>query len=224
MTQGRNGGKADGAASGREDGMEGNAKRVAGASAGGGEAKQALRARMRRLRLEQPAPLWLARSRAAQARLMRAPCWQKADTLALYMPAKGETGTELLLESALADGRRVFYPRVLGGNGAMEFVEVRGLDDFERGAFGIMEPRPALAGEPERAFNPDLVVVPGLAFDRRGRRLGFGGGYYDRFFAQSSCLTLAGFCFSFQLCREVPADPWDVAMDAVCTDEELILP
>ena len=130
MAQGRNGGKADGATSGREDGMEGNAKRVAGASAGGGEAKQALRARMRRLRLEQPAPLWLARSRAAQARLMRAPCWQKADTLALYMPAKGETGTELLLESALADGRRVFYPRVLGGNGAMEFVEVRGLDDF----------------------------------------------------------------------------------------------
>ena len=151
--------------------------------------------------------LWLARSRAAQARLMRAPCWQKADTLALYMPAKGETGTELLLESALADGRRVFYPRVLGGNGAMEFVEVRGLDDFERGAFGIMEPRPALAGEPER-----------------GRRLGFGGGYYDHYFAHASRLTLAGFCFSFQLCREVPADPWDVTMDAVCTDEELVLP
>ena len=217
MAQGRNGGMADGAASGREDGMEGIAK-------GAGESKQALRARMRRLRLEQPASLWLARSRAAQARLMRAPCWQKADSLALYMPAKGEIGTELLLESALADGRRVFYPRVLGGNGAMEFVEVRGLGDFERGAFGIMEPRPALAGEPEWAFSPDLVVVPGLAFDRRGRRLGFGGGYYDHYFAHASRLTLAGFCFSFQLCREVPADPWDVTMDAVCTDEELVLP
>ena len=69
-----------------------------------------------------------------------------------------------------------------------------------------------------------LILLPGLAFDRQGHRLGYGGGYYDRFFAQSSCLTLAGFCFSFQLCREVPADPWDVAMDAVCTDEELVLP
>ena len=155
---------------------------------------------------------------------MRAPCWQKAESLALYMPAKGETGTDLLLESALADGRRVFYPRVLGRDGAMEFVQVQGLADFGLGAFGIMEPRPALAGEPEWAFSPDLVVVPGLAFDRRGRRLGFGGGYYDHYFAHASRLTLAGFCFSFQLCREVPADPWDVTMDAVCTDEELVLP
>jgi 5-formyltetrahydrofolate cyclo-ligase len=180
---------------------------------------------MRRLRLEQPAKLWQARSQAAQERLLRAPCWQGAASLALYMPAKGETGTDLLLRSALADGRRVFYPRVIkGGDGRMEFVEVRGLGDFAPGAFGIMEPGPSLCGVPEGAFSPDLVVVPGLAFDRRGRRLGFGGGYYDRFFAQSSRLTLAGFCFSFQLCREVPADPWDVTMDAVCTDEELVLP
>ena len=81
-----------------------------------------------------------------------------------------------------------------------------------------------LAGEPAGTFRPDLAVVPGLAFDRRGRRLGFGGGYYDHYFAHASRLTLAGFCFSFQLCREVPADPWDVTMDAVCTDEELVLP
>ena len=211
MTQGRNGGKADGGASGRED--DGRAG-----------AKQALRAGMRRLRLEQPAALWEERSRAAQERLMRSPCWLQAKTLALYMPAKGETGTELLLESALADGRRVFYPRVLGGNGAMEFVEVRGQGDFAPGAFGILEPLPALAGETAGTFRPDLAVVPGLAFDRRGRRLGFGGGYYDHYFAHASRLTLAGFCFSFQLCREVPADPWDVTMDAVCTDEELVLP
>lgn len=210
-----------------EDGRKGlDGGRSAGREdAGRGGAKEALRAGMRRLRLEQPAALWEERSRAAQERLMRSPCWLQAKTLALYMPAKGETGTALLLERALAEGRRVFYPRVLkGAGGRMEFVEVRGQGDFAPGAFGILEPLPALAGEPAGAFSPDLAVVPGLAFDRRGRRLGFGGGYYDRFFAQSSCLTLAGFCFSFQLCREVPADPWDVAMDAVCTDRELVLP
>ena len=210
---------------GRQGALNGVKDGAGEGGADGAQAKQALRARMRRLRAEQPAKLWQARSLQAQERLLAQDFWRRAGTLALYMPARGEAGTSMLLERALAEGRRAFYPRVLkGSGGCMEFVEVRGAEDFEPGAFGILEPRASLAGVPEGAFSPDLAVVPGLAFDRMGRRLGFGGGYYDRFFARSSCLTLAGFCFSFQLCREVPAEPWDVAMDAVCTDGELVIP
>lgn len=73
-------------------------------------------------------------------------------------------------------------------------------------------------------FKPDLIIVPGVGFDMQGNRLGFGAGYYDRYLAHPSMKDTVkiGFAYSFQILPELPADPWDVRMNALCSEKELI--
>jgi 5-formyltetrahydrofolate cyclo-ligase len=99
---------------------------------------------------------------------------------------------------------------------------VDGLDQVRLGRFGILEPDPGacrMAG----GTPPEVAVVPGVAFDRRGFRLGFGGGYYDRLFArQETARTLRiGLAYDFQVVDRLPAEPWDQPMHALCTPKEM---
>ena len=183
--------------------------------------KAALRRKMRQLRHDQPRETALERSAGAQALILFSSLWQKARTVALYMPIQGEIGTDLLFRDAIARRKELYLPRVVPGRrGAMFFVRVSGPEDLVSGAYGIMEPKPSLKGVGGADFHPDFAVVPGLAFDWRGRRLGFGGGYYDRFFAgrTGSACALVGLCYDFQTVGQVPAAPWDVRMTHVCTE------
>ena len=144
--------------------------------------KAALRRKMRQLRHDQPRETALERSAGAQALILSSSLWEKARTVALYMPTQGEIGTDLLFRDAIARRKELYLPRVVPGRrGAMFFVRVSGPEDLVSGAYGIMEPKPSLKGVGGADFHPDFAVVPGLAFDWRGHRLGFGGGYYDRF-------------------------------------------
>lgn len=171
-------------------------------------------------------------SRLAQERLLEQPVWRAASGVALYMPTRYEADTALLLAAARRAGKEVFLPRVLQGQpGMMDFARCRGEHELVCGAYGIMEPDPSLPacafvtpaeGPPEGpALAPELFVIPGVAFDRVGRRLGYGGGYYDRFL--SSPLLRAGgrfvgLAYGFQVVDELPAEPWDQPVDALCTD------
>lgn len=194
--------------------------------------KRELRARMLAARRALP-PLRRAElSRLAQERLLEQPAWREALGVALYMPTQNEADTAMLLAAARRAGKEVFLPRVLRGDpGVMEFARCRSERDLVCGAYGIMEPDPRLPAcvfvapadcPPEGpAVAPDLFVIPGVAFDRAGRRLGYGGGYYDRFL--SSPLLRAsgrfvGLAYDFQVADELPAEPWDQPVDALCTD------
>jgi len=183
--------------------------------------KAALRRKMRQLRHDQPRELAIERSGRAQEFILSSSLWQKARTVALYMPTQGEIGTERLFQDALARGKELYLPRVVpGSRGTMFFVRVSGREDLVPGAYGILEPKPSLKGLGKADFRPDFAVVPGGAFDWSGHRLGFGGGYYDRFFAGKSgknCV-LTGLCFDFQTVGEVPAAAWDVLMTQGCTE------
>jgi 5-formyltetrahydrofolate cyclo-ligase len=108
---------------------------------------------------------------------------------------------------------RIVLPRVLPG-GAMEFAA--GAEKFRRGAFGILEPD---GGEVVPPAPDDVVLVPGLAFDVSGGRLGYGGGYYDRYFADRRGAVLVGVCFAEQIVGRVPADAGDVRMDWLVTEK-----
>lgn len=163
--------------------------------------------------------LWRAASTAAQERLMALEPFQQAAVIALYAPIQQEIDTALLFHTAVAAGKRVLYPQVQ--NSTLLFQEVTDLQQLAHGAYGILEPTQTERSVPlEQA---DLIVVPGVAFDRRGHRIGFGKGYYDR------CLsrlvghgTLVGICHDFQLVECIQAEGHDISMQYIVTERRLI--
>lgn len=201
--------------------------------------KQALRERMTRLRREQPTHLARERAVAAQENLLRSDCWRQASSVALYVGVKDELGTGLLLEAAWREGRTLWLPRVRRGQpGFMDFVACVSREQLRPGPFGLVEPEADLPGfgpedvaagagrghstEGGAAFAPSLMVLPGLAFDLEGGRLGYGGGYYDRFLQAGLECPRVGFCFDFQLVPPLPLAPWDQRVHHLCTEERLL--
>lgn len=154
----------------------------------------------------------------AQQRLIASGYYQSARTLALYSPINSEVQTALLFASARAQGKRVCYPRLRSA--ALEFVEVTEVQQLSAGKFGVAEPQ---TGEPLALAEIELLVVPGVAFDRTGHRLGYGKGYYDRELARATTATISvGLCFDFQLCARLPHETHDQPVQFVVTDLEFI--
>lgn len=152
---------------------------------------------------------WQESSRSAQQQLLALEPFRRAERVALYAPLMNEVDTALLFAAARQAGKRVFYPLVCGEH--LTFHEVMAEEQLQRGSFGILEPCPV---KPADVSTPlDLMVVPGVAFDLRGHRVGFGKGYYDRYLAGLRQLpVLVGLCHDFQLCAEVPAEGHDIRM------------
>jgi 5-formyltetrahydrofolate cyclo-ligase len=158
----------------------------------------------------------LGRSLAAQQRLLLVPEFAAATVVALYSPVRNEVFTEEIFTAARHSGKTVTYPRVRGT--LLEFVEVVDRQQLVPGAYGILEP----AGSqvvPLAAL--DLIVVPGVAFDLTGHRLGYGKGYYDRILYERRG-QLVGLCFDFQLVERLPAEAHDVQMDLVVTEKRTL--
>ncbi len=140
-----------------------------------------------------------------------------ASKIALYAAIGSEVDTHGLFARLRERGAEVCFPRSLRAAGAVEFCMVEELDELQPGAFGVLEP----GGEPTPPEALDVVTVPGLAFDRAGRRLGYGAGYYDRTLAsyRGRCIGLA---FDCQLVDALPVDEHDRRMDVVVTESGAI--
>lgn len=163
-----------------------------------------------------------ALSRAIQTRLIASAAWAGSSSVLLYVAVRGEPDTSLLIDAAWAAGKNVYLPRVRPGDrGGMDMRICRRREDLTPSALGIPEPpASAPAFSPSNAPNA-LIVVPGLAFDRDGYRLGYGGGYYDRFLS-ADALPGVGLAFTDHLVDRLPRDPWDRSVSGLCTEEELI--
>jgi len=146
-----------------------------------------------------------------------------SSTVFVYVSAGNEVKTTDIIETALKTGKRVCVPRVIP-RVKMEAVPVNNIEqDLQKGFFDIMEPKPHLVPVSEEEI--DLVIVPGLVFDRNGFRIGYGGGYYDKFLARirGDCRTM-GIAFAFQVVDRLPAEDHDMNVMAVVTENELIIP
>lgn len=188
--------------------------------AGEATEKAALRATMLERRRALDAELHRERSLAIEDRIRGDQRYRDARVLHTYIDARdNEVATRSLALVTLHEGRRVVCPRALPG-ARLEHYEIGSLGDLEPGRFGLLEPRP----DPARAVDPsmvELVLVPGIVFDREGFRLGFGGGYYDRFLAAIEAPSI-GLAFALQLVDRVPRQAHDVPVDAIVTEREMI--
>ncbi len=156
-----------------------------------------------------------ARTLATDAR------WRAAPRIGLFASTAGEPSTKPIFEAALAAGREVWLPRCPTRD-TMQFAPVRAWDELRRGRYGLLEPTRDAGATPWAAN--DLVIVPGVAFDRRGGRLGRGGGHYDRHFegGTSGAPWLLGLGFVFQVVADVPMAEHDRRLDGVLAGGELV--
>lgn len=142
-----------------------------------------------------------------------------------YVSFGSEADTTTVIKTALEMNKRVFIPKV--EDKEMNFYAIYSLDGLIRSKFGILEPSGS-----DRPYLPDhnddvkkIMLLPGLAFDKTGNRIGYGAGYYDRYlgrFPENEWLKI-GIAFSFQIMENLPASDKDIRTDFIITDEELIL-
>jgi 5,10-methenyltetrahydrofolate synthetase len=147
--------------------------------------------------------------------------YQEADVVLAYASFGTELQTDELLRRVLADGKTLVLPRVeRGGLGLYEVRDLGG--DLASGTWGIREPEPDRC-PPADAGGVGFALIPGVAFDRRARRLGYGGGYYDRLLAGGlpEGTPLVSGAFEVQILDEVPTDPHDAPVDVVVTEKEV---
>jgi 5-formyltetrahydrofolate cyclo-ligase len=174
-------------------------------------------------------------SAAVQERFLRTGYYRSASRLAIYSSFRNEVVTEDILAAAVEDGRKVFFPRVTtrppsiaGGDGGgkgddleaggphLEFYRVDHAGELSPGSFEILEP--SAKGLMAAPLDLGVMVVPGVAFDREGARIGFGKGYYDRALSGVTC-PIVGLAFESQIYDgSIPVEPHDVRMTAIVTE------
>ena len=136
--------------------------------------------------------------------------YHRAKTIYGYLPYNQEVRTWALLEQALKDGKQVAVPKVYGEE--MRFILIKDLSRVAPGYANIPEPvdDAPIANDPT-----GLVLMPGLVFDKEGHRIGYGGGFYDRFLSQEPNHPTIALCYEFQLLEHIPTEEFDIPVDCV---------
>jgi 5-formyltetrahydrofolate cyclo-ligase len=183
-------------------------------------AKEALRKRLAALRRSLSADARTERAHRACAALSAEPMFLQARSVLAYAPLRFELDPGTLLEQAWAQGKTVALPRVIPDTGELALHAYRLGDDLEESGFGVREP---LSSAPE--IQPDaidLVLVPGLSFDARGFRLGYGKGFYDRLLPRLPRARRVGLAFELSLLPEIPNEAHDEPVACVVTERRVL--
>jgi len=154
-------------------------------------------------------------------RILYLPEFLSAKCVLLYSSKGGEVHTDGIIRSALAAGKKVALPVTGKEKHMLHIYEIKEIDELVLGAFGILEPSVREGREvlPEEV---DLALIPGVSFDRRGHRIGYGMGYYDSLLKKIRGRKV-GLCYSFQIVEKVPEESHDVPMDALVTEKEVMV-
>lgn len=184
--------------------------------------KQRIRERIRRKRRR------LSRQDVAEAssritdRLLAVPEVDRARTVHCYVSWKNEADTHDLIRILLKQGHRVVVPIIDVATKTLRHSEVRDFRELKAGTYGILEPAPEHI-RPTALQDIDVIIVPGVAFDLTGHRIGFGGGYYDAFLATTGALKIA-LAYQFQIVDKIPTREEDQRVDIIVTEENVHRP
>lgn len=151
-----------------------------------------------------------------QCRVMELSWFKEAETVFLYMDCRAEVRTSLLLKQCFLEGKQVGIPKILGED--MHFYKMRHPEDVEAGYFNILEPVSGEILEPKNA----LVVVPGVAFDEKRMRMGYGKGFYDRYLKAHPRYRTVAIAYDCQLVQSLPSEDHDIIPDILLTETRKI--
>ena len=176
--------------------------------------KKELRAKIRELKRQMsPEEITTASEDLAQ-QFYTTSLYQNASTIYGYLPYNQEVRTVPMLEQALRDGKKVAVPKVYGDT--MQFHYITDFRRVAEGYAGLPEP---IGDEPVASDSTALVLMPGLAFDKKGNRMGYGGGFYDKFLSEEPNHPTVALCYGFQMVDEIPVEEYDIPVDMVLWSE-----
>ncbi|KYO67992.1 5-formyltetrahydrofolate cyclo-ligase [Thermovenabulum gondwanense] len=180
--------------------------------------KKEIRRKMIEMRDTQPKEIIKEKSRVILEKLFELNYYKKAKNIMFYVDTRNEVRTLDAIKKSIYLGKKVFVPKVIN-KCDMLAVRIKSLNELKKGHFGILEP---VSGEMINPKELEVVVIPGVAFDKSGCRLGYGGGYYDRFLqnlkADAVKIALA---FEFQILDELPKEEYDILMDIIITEKRI---
>ena len=172
--------------------------------------KKALRREIREKKRAMTEEEIVDRSEKLGQLFVQSEAYRKAKTVYGYLPYNQEVRTVPMLEQALRDGKRVAVPKIYGDT--MKFLYLDDLSKVEKNDMGIPEP---IADTPVAEDKTALVLMPGLAFTEQGDRMGYGGGFYDRFLAEEPDHPTLALCYDFQMVDSLPTEEFDIPVDTV---------
>lgn len=181
--------------------------------------KKSFRKRYREIRDQMPESIRQKENKAISHYFCGMSLYQKSQKIFTYYSVGSEVDTRRIIAQAFADEKRIFLP-VCGEKNSLRLYEIRHPEDLMPGAYGI--PIPTNCSEPFQPFEVDLSIVPGLCFDAEGYRVGYGGGYYDRFLPQIKENTAVGLCYFSSLVPKVPRNIYDRKCDWIVTGNGVI--
>ena len=184
------------------------------------ETKAEIRKRILEIRKALTSEEVTAKSEAILQKVLKTPEYMEADNILLYADYNHEVMTRGIFEDAIMRKKRVYFPKSDKLTNTMHFYQTVSVKQLEKGFMGIPEPKENM--QLCYKFNPDedtLVILPGVAFDTRGFRLGYGKGFYDKFLSNKRQLSTMALAFACQIVEELPNEEHDIKMDKIVTEE-----
>ncbi len=179
--------------------------------------KQEIRKQVYALRKSMTDENWETSTQRITDHLRETSAYKSAKEIYCYVDYNHEVGTRNIIENAWNSGKKVYVPKVLDRE--MEFYEIKDFTDLEPGTKGILEPKEDLlkmaSGE------EGIMILPGVAFDESCHRIGYGGGFYDRYLAKHPSLTKIAIAFSYQIYEEIPWEEFDISPEMIITEETI---
>lgn len=182
--------------------------------------KQILRKRLLSLREGLPEEEVERLSAQIAERIIKHPLYQEFHNICIYQAYRNEVSCKLLMEKALKQGKHIFTPVTKKADNTIEFYQIIGDTKWKTGAYGIMEPEDT--GSELLLREPALILMPGLAFDRKHHRLGYGGGCYDKYLTVRREHKTMALCYAFQIVEELPFEAHDILPDYIVTEAEVL--
>lgn len=184
---------------------------------GKNDEKNLIRKQMKQLRADMTRTERFEKSMQIFEQLITVPEFKRADRIYTYVSMDNEIDTIMLIDYSLSLEKRVFVPRVSGRD--MEFYEISDISELSPGYMGIYEPD--INGREPDYSRTGFMCMPGLAFDKSYNRIGYGGGFYDRYLSVENKLYKAALAYEAQLLESIPAQDGDVRPDMIVTEESI---